>query len=818
MNHMDKKSLFYALYQASTESDVSDVLKNSGLDTSLGYWRPYGGNQNNYGVVENQQSSPIAALVEKITNGIDAILMRACIEHGIRPDSKEAPKSIEDAVEKFFPAHKNWDLHEYRRRQAERLQIIADGPKKETSLIIYDDGEGQSPEDFEKTFLSLLRGNKNDVHFVHGKYNMGGAGAVIFCGKRRYQLICSRRFDNDGLLGFTLIRQHPFTLSEQEKYKETWYEYLVIDGKVPSFGVSGEIDLGLCNRRFHTGTIIKLYSYSLPTGVSLISRDLNLNLNEYLFYPALPVLTVEKQERYPKDRNLERPLYGLKRRLEESSVSGDDSQYIEDHFTEEINDSQIGSYKVTCYVFRTRAGDRTAKETQQTIQREFFKSRMAVLFSMNGQVHGHYTSEFITRSLKLALLKNHLLIHVDCTNIRREFRKEIFMASRDRLKDSAESRLLRKKLAEILSKGRLQEIYKIRKSSIRVESKDAEELVRDITRHIPFRPELANLLDQTFNLSDKRSGRSRKTANKRKKKKNEEVDFSPQRFPSYFKVDGHSNGKKDLPLVTIPLGSKRTVTFATDVENDYFDRIENPGSLRIAVLEHGDGNGGVGPSLPTDPQTILDVVKSSPNKGKIRVQVGPTQEIKIGQTVRLHASLSTPEGWLEQMVLIKISEQKGGSKKKDTDGEKQPDSLLGLPELTMAYKKDTQGGITWDVLDNNGISMEHETIVHLLVEGEMLKTIYVNMDSKVLLDRRAKLREGETIESIDKHYVSSVYLHTLFLYAITKNRKYSVTQGGEDGQEQQVEINDYISDLFETSYAQFLLNFGIQDLIDSLDI
>lgn len=815
---MNEKSLFYALYGAPIESGVEEVLEKYGLDSSPENWRPYGGNPNNYGVVENQQSSPIAALVEKITNGIDAILMRACVEHRIRPDSKEAPKSIEDAVERFFPEHKNWDLHGYRRQQAERLQIIADGPKKETSLIIYDDGEGQSPEDFEDTFLSLLRGNKNDIHFVQGKYNMGGAGAVIFCGKRRYQLICSRRFDNDGLLGFTLIRQHPFTLSEQEKYKETWYEYLVIEEKVPSFSVSGEIDLGLCNRKFHTGTIIKLYSYSLPTGVSLISRDLNLNLNEYLFYPALPVLTVEKPERYPKDRNLERPLYGLKRRLEESSASEEGSQYIEDYFTEEIEDSQIGSYKVTCYVFRTRAGDRTAKETQQTIQREFFKSRMAVLFSMNGQVHGHYTSEFITRSLKLALLKNHLLVHVDCTNIRREFRREIFMASRDRLKESAESSMLRKNLAEVLSKGRLQEIYKIRKASIRVESKDAEELVRNLTRHIPFRPELADLLDQTFNLSDKHSGRSRKTINKRqKKKKNEETSFSPQRFPSYFKVDGYPNGKEDMPLVTIPLGSKRTVTFATDVENDYFDRIEDPGDLRIAVLEHGDGNGGVGPSTPTTPQTILDVVKSSPNQGKIRVQVGPTQAVNIGDTVRLQASLSAPEGWLEQMVLIKISEQRK-KKEKKTNGEKQPDTLLGLPKLTMAYKESTQGGITWDALNDNGILMEHETIVHLLVEGEMLKTIYVNMDSKVLLDRRAKLREGETIESVDKHYVSSVYLHTLFLYAITKNRKYSVTRGGEEGQEQPTEINDYIADIFETSYAQFLLNFGIQDLIDSLDI
>ena len=70
---------------------------------------------------------------------------------------------------------------------------------------------------------------------------------------------------------------------------------------------------------------------------------------------------------------------------------------------------------------------RSVKETRDTIQREFFKNDMSVLFSVNGQVHGHYTSEFITRSLKLPLLKDHLLVHVDCTDVRTEFRNELFM-------------------------------------------------------------------------------------------------------------------------------------------------------------------------------------------------------------------------------------------------------------------------------------------------------------------------------------------------------------------------------------------------------
>ena len=130
-------------------------------------------------------------------------------------------------------------------------------------------------------------------------------------------------------------------------------------------------------------------------------------------------LQLIKKKRYPDDRSLERPLYGL-RRLEQ-----DDSKYIEEFFSETYVDELFGDKgvaKVTCYVFKNKIDDKTAEETSDTIRSEFFKNNMSVLFSVNGQVHGHYTSEFIVRSLQMNLLKKHLLIHVDCTHMDIEFR------------------------------------------------------------------------------------------------------------------------------------------------------------------------------------------------------------------------------------------------------------------------------------------------------------------------------------------------------------------------------------------------------------
>lgn len=370
---IDNKKLFELLFYSKTEEEVDNVIQSHHGIFKQENWYPYGDDESFFGVIENQQASPVPALIEKITNSIDAILTRKCYEYSIDPKSTEAPKSMEDAIQKFFPNNKQWDLTSFRKKQSESIQIIADGPRMNTSLIIYDDGEGQHPDDFEKTFLSLLRGNKNEIHFVQGKYNMGGSGAIVFCGKKRYHLIASRRFDGTSKFGFTLIRQHPFTEEEEVRKKNTWYEYFKIAGKIPSFEID-ELDLGLFNRKFKTGTILKLYSYDLPAGSrSVISRDLNQSINEYLFEPALPLYTIDKKERYPDDRNLERDLYGLKRRLEE-----DKSKYIDDHFLEAYDDKDIGKLKITCYVFKPKIDGKSAKESKEAINREFFKNNMSV--------------------------------------------------------------------------------------------------------------------------------------------------------------------------------------------------------------------------------------------------------------------------------------------------------------------------------------------------------------------------------------------------------------------------------------------------------
>ncbi|RKU33152.1 hypothetical protein C6496_22805 [Candidatus Poribacteria bacterium] len=725
----------------------------------------------------------------------------------------------------FFPDHRNWDLARYRNEQAESIQILADGPKRNTSLIIYDDGEGQHPEEFENTFLSLLHGNKNEIRFVQGKYNMGGSGAIVFCGKKRYQLIGSKRFDDTGEFGFTLIREHPLTKTEERIKKNTWYEYLKIDGKIPAFQADRQ-DLNLYNRPFTTGTIIKLYSYHL-SGISDISRDLNLSINEYLFEPVLPVYTIEKEERYPKS-SLRRGLYGLKRRLEQ-----EDNKYVEESFSEDFDDSLFGKMKVTCYVFRTKIDDRSVKETKETIQREFFKNNMSVLFSVNGQTHGHYTSEFITRSLKLNLLKEHLLIHVDCTNMKPNFRKELFMASRDRLKSGEETRALRSFLAGKLGgkNGRLWEIQKRRKDSITVESGDAKDLLKSFAQNFARNTELLRLLEQTLNLDMPPKGKQKGDTNqstRKKQYKKEQQPFNSKRFPALFKR--RVQGKKDRDIVTIPFGDEKTIFFDTDVENNYFDRIEEPGELKIAILDYktNETEGGDAPGKVDRVEDVFNARKSSPQDGTIKIHLNPKKEVSVGDEVKIKVSLEDPTGEFEEIFWVKVSEPKAPTQPVPKP-EKKEIPTLGLPDLIFAYREERperNGELTWaQVEEATAEEMNHGTVMYPMVNGDKLESVYINMDSTVLKNFKAKTRNAnqEQLEIANKRYTASVYSHVLFLYSITKARKYQVMREQNDpdfnnnGNSDIEELGTYLKDLFDSYYAEFLLNFGFDDIMQLLE-
>jgi hypothetical protein len=125
------------------------------------------------------------------------------------------------------------------------------------------------------------------------------------------------------------------------------------------------------------------------------------------------------------------------------------------------------------------------------------------------------------------------------------------------------------------------------------------------------------------------------------------------------------------------------------------------------------------------------------------------------------------------------------------------------------YKDKRDDHATWDEIEALGKTMNYDTIIVPIASDDVLETIYINMDSTVLKNYQGK---GKTltqkqIDFANRKYTSSVYFHTLFLYSITRNRKYRISQGEED-QSSEVAIEDYLQSLFQSYYAEFILNFG----------
>ena len=88
---LTNEKLCLCLMRADTEDEVVTLLRAAGYWENDRYWRYFGDTDNNFGSIGNQQREPVAALIEKIVNGVDARLMNECLIRGIDPTSDAAP-------------------------------------------------------------------------------------------------------------------------------------------------------------------------------------------------------------------------------------------------------------------------------------------------------------------------------------------------------------------------------------------------------------------------------------------------------------------------------------------------------------------------------------------------------------------------------------------------------------------------------------------------------------------------------------------------------------------------------------------------------
>lgn len=789
--NLDYKKLLLDLYNAPNADALYQIIISYGLDGS-NYWKPYGGNLNNAGTFENQQSSPENALVEKLTNSIDAILMKECMVRGIHPKDKtdtRVPQTIYEATKMFFNVDNGkWEniVSSERNRIAQDIQIILTDDRKTPNVAIYDNGEGQNPSNFENTFLSIARGNKNDVPFVQGKYNMGSTGSLVFCGeKHRYQMIISRRNssldDSDGLIGFTLVRRHILTPEEEPKYKLTWYEYLVIDGEIPSIS-DEQLDLGLNKTPFVCGSVVKLYSYQL-THSSDATLDLWRDLNPLLFESALPILIYENRG-YGGHSNT-KVMLGNRTRL-----ALDSNEHVEFQKTFQINlfNSNI---PIQVYLFN--------RETKNT---EFILGK-SVVYTLNGQTQGVEPKSFISQELGFRNLREFMLVCVDCSQIGTTARQELFMASRDRLKQGRFYTELRQSIIDLLSNDtHLKQKEQEYKGRVFRETGEDKDMVQSLFSKLKGNQDIRKMFsgnNGAFSFFTKKVKKPIPPEEQREEKKKETKKL--KRYPTLLRIKGFEKSSEDFVKV-IRKGGKGKIILETDVENTFLSRSDDAGAIEITTLDFGNHGGeGGGHHLPSEDSTKLRVQFSGPCEGEMEVMIEPREEAEVGDSIQLSVKMISSAGEHEVVAFIKIDNEAQKPKEPKEKTVEEPE--LSLPKLTRVVQhSDDPDQAKW-----SDYGMTSDSIVKTQINSNgAIEEVLINMDSNLV--KKLINAKGANVERVRNKYISSIYSHILMVY--TTMYGYYSKDDIEIDEHVRKEIQDSLNDAVEFSfqyYANFLLTY-----------
>lgn len=577
---IDLRNLCLSLVYADDEDAVIKILTDAGYWEDDGCWRDLGDNENNYAIAGAQQADPVAALVEKLVNSADARLMNECQVAGIEPDGPDAPPTVQYAVAKFIEGSQhperetngrieNWTPTQ-RRENAQKITLAATGTRRDPSLTIVDEGEGQTPERVPDTFMSLNKANKLRVPFVQGKFNMGGTGALRFCGQRQLQLVVTRRNpalvgnenEDDNCWSFTVVRRD----DPKQGERSSVYRYLapvqLPDGtnkQVLRFK-SDELPIRPKGNKAYTvsasfGSLIKLYNYRykgrshilLPDG---LARAVDVRLPN----PALPFMFHECRDYSgDSDRSFENPNTGLLVRLEDDKAGNVEPGFPDNAIL--VVDGQ--KMKVRFYGFKKNRA------------KSYLTKSEGVIFTVNGQTQGVLPARFFMRK-KIAFdaIANSLLACVDCSELDRRAQEELFMNTRESLAESEFRFNLEAKLEKLVKDHpALREFYnRRREENIKEKIEDNSSFEEALRKVMQRSPTLSSLFLKGERLSDPFKAKSVA----------ETEDFIGKEFPTYFRFKGLDDG--EVLRREAELGRSVRIRFETDAENNYFGRPKEPGS------------------------------------------------------------------------------------------------------------------------------------------------------------------------------------------------------------------------------------------------
>ena len=396
-----------------------------------------------------------------------------------------------------------------------------------------------------------------------------------------------------------------------------------------------------------------------------------------------------------------------------------------------------------------------------------------------------------------------MLVCVDCSQIGTTARQELFMASRDRLKQGRFYTELRQSIIDLLSNdAHLKQKEQEYKGRAFKETGEDKDLVQSLFSKLKGNQDIRKMFsgnNGAFSFFTKKVKKPIPPEERKEEKKKETKKL--KRYPTLLKVKGFEKSSEDFVKV-IRKGGKGKIILETDVENTFLSRSDDAGAIEITTLDYGKNGGlGGGHNLPNEESTKLRVQFSGPCEGEMEVMIEPREEAEVGDNIQLSIKMISSAGEHEVVAFIKIDNEAQKPKEPKEKTVEEPE--LSLPKLTrVVQQSDDPDQAKW-----SDFGMTSDSIVQIKINNNgAIEEILINMDSNLV--KKLINAKGVNVERVRNKYISSIYSHVLMVY--TTMYGYYSKDDIEIDEHTRKDIQETLDKAVEFSfqyYANFILTY-----------
>lgn len=558
---MDPRDLYLALQAATSPAHVEAALERfEAAHARAVRWMPFGAREGNRGIIE-VSGDPGRSLMERVTNGIDAVLEAEHDVHRGIPDCR-SPKEAARAWLNVPDEGLSGMTPGQRRALAHRVTVrLLPGDGRESRVVeAVDQGIGLTPQQMPGTILSLNESNKIQKHYLAGTYGQGGSSTLA---ASRYTLIASRHGTHP-TVGFTVVR---YLDVPPEEAKTGHYVYLTLDEAVL------EADLPI--DQFPAGTVARHIGYDLSGYPSPLGpNSLYGLLNQVLFDPVLPVWFDNGLHDY------RRVIKGSRNALNGAVDDGDEGRgpsLAHNVRLFYVALADFGRIGIEYWVL-----EQPTKENKRPTA-AFVNPTKPIILTIHGQNQAELPSTLVKTDAELPFLRQRLICHVDCNSLTPTAKRALFVSNREDARRGMVYEMIKQEVVRVLrSDDELTRLNnEAREHGLREEDQAAlQQMRREVARLL--RLQGLNIAEAAGGEAAGREGPGdRPTHPRGPHPKPQPIELHEP--PTFLRIVW----EPEVEITFYPR-QRRYLRIETDANSDYHNAL-NPAASRINVIVTGTG-------------------------------------------------------------------------------------------------------------------------------------------------------------------------------------------------------------------------------------